>query len=223
MSSGLIRTDDALRAAAVDGPAGCCAFLGDAGIGKSTLAAAFVRRGWSLVCDDYLQFGLSQDEITIVSGHGNLRLWPDSIAAAFNDGRPLQSVQDCRKKRVQVTGMDPIYPVRLSRVYLLTSPEKTLDTRIEIDAAPAGEALVELVRHAFCLDVCDRQMLERQFSRLQRLVEYVPICRLTYPRDFAHLQAVAVAITDDLRSGAKANMHARPGVLNGDRIQRCFN
>ena len=201
--SGLIRTDDALRAAAVDGPAGCCAFLGDAGIGKSTLAASFVRRGWSLVCDDYLQFSLSQDEITIVSGFGGLRLWPDSIAAAFNDGSQLQSMQDGGKKRVQVTGLDPIYPVRLSRIYLLTPPGKTVDTRIKIDDAPAGEALVELVRHAFSLDVCDQQILQRQFRSLQRLVECVPICRLTYPRDLSHLQAVAGAITDDLRSGRR--------------------
>jgi hypothetical protein len=66
-------------------------------------------------------------------------------------------------------------------------------------------------------------MLERQFSRLQRLVECVPICRLTYPRDFSHLEAVAGAITDDLRSGGKANVQARPGVLNSDRTTRCIN
>lgn len=204
VSSGLIRTYDALRAAAVDGPAGCCAFLGDAGIGKSTLAAAFVRRGWSLVCDDFLQFDLCQDEIHIVSGYGSLRLWPDSIAAAFNDGSQLQSLQDGRKKRVQVTGLDPIYPVRLSRIYLLTPPGKTVDTQIKIDAAPAGQALVELVRHAFSPDVCNHQMLKRQFRRLQRLVQCVPICRLTYPRNLSHLQAVAGAITDDLRTGCVA-------------------
>jgi hypothetical protein len=195
---------DGLRASAVHGPAGCCAFLGDAGMGKSTLAAAFVRRGWSLVCDDYLQFGLCEDEITIVSGHGSLRLWPDSIAAAFNDGNQLQSLQDGRKKRVQVTGLDPIYPVRLSRIYLLTPSGKTVDTRIKIGAAPSSQALVELVRHAFSLDVCDRQMLERQFCRLQRLVECVPICRLTYPRNLSYLQAVASAIIDDLRTGGVA-------------------
>jgi hypothetical protein len=193
---------DALHATAVDGPEGCCAFLGNAGIGKSTLAAAFVRRGWTLVCDDCLHFDPGEDGINVVPGYGGLRLWPDSIEAAFNDGGFLRSVHDGRKKRVQVAGMDPMHPVKLSRVYLLTRSEETGDTRIRIQAAPAREAFVELVRHAFRLDVGDRKMLARQFRSLQRLVEHVPICRLTYPRDFTHLQAVAGAIADDLRSGA---------------------
>jgi hypothetical protein len=192
---------DALHATAVDGPDGCCAFLGDAGFGKSTLAAAFVRRAWTLVCDDCLQFQPREDGIGVVPGYGGLRLWPDSIEAAFNDGSFLRSVQDGRKKRVQVAGMDPMHPVRLNRVYLLNRSEETDDTRIRIQAAPAREAFIELVRHAFRLDVGDRKMLARQFRSLQRLVEHVPICRLTYPRDFAHLQAVAGAIADDLRSG----------------------
>jgi hypothetical protein len=192
---------DALHATAVDGPDGCCAFLGNAGIGKSTLAAAFVRRGWTLVCDDCLHFDPCEDGINVVPGYGGLRLWPDSIESAFNDGSFLRSVHDGRKKRVQVAGMDPMHPVKLSRVYLLTRSQETGDTRIRIQAAPAREAFIELVRHAFRLDVGDRKMLTRQFRSLQRLVEHVPICRLTYPRDFAHLQAVAGAIADDLRSG----------------------
>jgi hypothetical protein len=185
----------------VDGPDGCCAFLGNAGFGKSTLAAAFVRRGWTLVCDDCLHVDPGEDGINVVPGYGGLRLWPDSIEAAFNDGSRLRTVQDGRKRRVQVAGMDPMHPVKLSRVYLLTRSEETGDTRIRIQVAPAREAFIELVRHAFRLDVGDRKMLARQFRSLQRLVEHVPICRLTYPRDFAHLQAVAGAIADDLRSG----------------------
>lgn len=196
-----LKGHDALHATAVAGPDGCCAFLGDAGIGKSTLAAVLVHRGWTLVCDDCLHFDPREDGIIVVPGDGNLQLWPDSIEAAFNDGSRLRSVQDGRKKRVQVSDMEPVHPVSLSRAYLLTRPDHSEDTRIRIDVAPDREALMELVRYAVRLDIGDRQLLLRRFRHLQRVVECVPICRLTYPRNLAHLQVVAAAIADDLRSG----------------------
>jgi hypothetical protein len=196
-----LKGHDALHATAVDGPAGCCAFLGNSGTGKSTLAAAFVRRGWQLVCDDCLHFDVAADGVTIVPGYGGLRLWPDSIEAAFNNGSLLRTVQDRRKKRVEVAGMSSIGPVTLRRMYLVTGTQES-DTRIRIEAVSPRDAFIELVRHAFRLDIGDRTMLARQFRSLQRLVERVSICRLIYPRNFDHLQLVAAAIADDLKNGA---------------------
>jgi hypothetical protein len=197
-----LKGHDALHATAVDGPAGCCAFLGNSGIGKSTLAAAFVRRGWQLVCDDCLHFDVGADGVTIVPGYGGLRLWPDSIEATFNNGSLLRTVHDRRKKRVEVAGMSSMRPARLGRVYLVTGTQESGDTRIRIEAVSPRDAFMELVRHAFRLDIGDRTMLARQFHRLQRLVERVSVCRLIYPRTFDHLQLVAAAIVDNLKNGA---------------------
>jgi hypothetical protein len=196
-----LKGHDALHATAVDGPAGCCAFLGSSGIGKSTLAAALVRRGWQLVCDDCLHFDVGADGVTVVPGYGALRLWPDSIEAAFNNGSLLQTVQDRRKKRVEIAGMKSTYPVTLRRVYLLTGIQDPDDTRIRIESVPRRDAFIQLVRHAFRLDTGDRTMLARQFRSLQRLVKRVSICRLIYPRNFDHLQLLAAAIADDLKNG----------------------
>ena len=104
------------------------------------------------------------------------------------------------KKRVQVAGWTRCLPEAQPGVPIdqVRGNGRQAD---RIQAAPAREAFIELVRHAFRLDVHDRKMLSRQFRSLQRLVEHVPICRLTYPRDFTHLHAVAGAIADDLRSG----------------------
>jgi hypothetical protein len=198
-----LKGHDALHATAVNGPAGCCAFLGNSGIGKSTLAAALVRRGWQLVCDDCLHFDVVADGVTVVPGYAGLRLWPDSIEAAFNNGSLLRTVQDRRKKRVEVAGMSSMCPVTLRRVYLVSGPLESDDTRIRIEAVSPRDAFIELVRHAFRLDIGDRTMLARQFQRLQRLVERVSICRLIYPRNFDHLQLVAAAIADDLKNGAE--------------------
>jgi hypothetical protein len=204
-----LKGHDALHATAVDGPDGCCAFLGNSGVGKSTLAAAFVRRGWQLVCDDCLHFDVGKEGVTVVPGYGGLRLWPDSIEAAFNNGSLLRTVQDRRKRRVQVSGMSPTLPVRLRRMYVVTGTQASDDTRIRIDAVSPRDAFIELVRHAFRLDVGDRTMLARQFRSLQRLVESVSICRLIYPRNFDHLQPVAGVISDDLKNGAVFPLRTR--------------
>jgi hypothetical protein len=179
-----------------------------------------VRRGWTLVCDDYLEFDPQQEGITIIPGSRDLWLWPDSIAAAFNDGVRLQSVQDGRKKRVQLAGMEPVHPIRLGCVYLLTPPEHTSDARIRIDAAPASEAFYEVVRQAFRLDEADRKLLAHQFGYVKWLVESLPIWRLSYPRDFTIVQAVAGAVNDHLQSSALASFpsHVSPGPQHPPRV-----
>ena len=157
-----------------------------------------------LVCDDLLEFDSERETIHIVPGCGDIQLWPDSIEAAFNDGGVLRSVQDGRKRRVQVAGMDSVQPVELNCVYLLTRPQHESDMRIRIEEVPASEAFVHLVRNAVRLESADRHWSLHQLRHLQRLVETVSICRLIYPRDFGYLQAVAGAISDNLRSGTLA-------------------
>jgi hypothetical protein len=55
---------ESLHATAVAAPAGAIAFLGDAGTGKSTLAASFQLTGFESFCDDCLVLRAERSRIT---------------------------------------------------------------------------------------------------------------------------------------------------------------
>ena len=68
----------------IDGQA--IAFVGDKGMGKSTMAAAFRARGYSLVADDLVAIDISGDVPMAYPGFPQLKLFPGS--AALLDPRP---------------------------------------------------------------------------------------------------------------------------------------
>jgi hypothetical protein len=69
-----------------------------------------------------------------------------------------------------------------------------LTTGIYITPVRKSEALIELVKHSFLLDVQARLSLSDHFEQLSRLVAGVPCYRLDYPRRFEALPAVRAAI-----------------------------
>ena len=194
-----LRGHHAVHATAVCGPIGCCAFVGDAGLGKSTLAAAFLRRGWMLVCDDCLRIDAGHEGMLAVPGYAGLRLWPDATAALFDeiDGSP-PAMHDNSKRRVSAGVKLPAHAVPLRCLYILVGASGGREASIRIEASAPRDAFIDLVRHAFRLDLGDGTMLARQFRFLERIVQDTPIRRLTYSREFVHLPAVTDAIVCDL-------------------------
>src|SRR4249919_3720578 len=62
--------------------------LGDSGMGKSTLAAAFGQSGADVLSDDGVLITLSQGEthtVHAVPCYAGLRLWPDSLDSVMSD------------------------------------------------------------------------------------------------------------------------------------------
>ncbi|SFS54830.1 aldolase [Paenibacillus sp. BC26] len=56
------------------------AFVGDSGAGKSTLAAAFLKRGYTLLTDDVIAVTFNRDRIPVViPSYPQQKLWQESI------------------------------------------------------------------------------------------------------------------------------------------------
>jgi hypothetical protein len=55
-----------------------------------------------------------------------------------------------------------------------------------------------LVQNTQILDPTNPAMLKQSFDRIGRLLEKVPVRRLTYPRDYSKIQAVREAVLRDL-------------------------
>jgi len=196
-----------LHGSAVCGPSGAIAFVGATGTGKSTLTASFLNHGFPLLTDDCLLLEEDAGQLLVIPSYPGLRLWDDTISATLNHVKPAQSrvAHYTWKKRVGARNSEfpfCVKPVPLKRIYILANPKETKYTKkTSIDPISPRDAIVELVKYAFKLDISDRKMLRREFECFARIVRLRPLYHLSVPRGLSRLSAVREAILDDLQSG----------------------
>ena len=188
-----------LHASACATQQGVMAFLGTTGMGKSTLAASFGLRGYPVLTDDCLLVERRGDRAWSVPSYGGLRLWPESVEALFDeqpDLRPMAHYTD--KRRVLFRQAPAEHPFWLRAVYVLAEPESEQMRDVVIIPLSAREALFEIVKHTFQLDVTDLARLSQAFKRHEWLVKSVPFFRLSYPRDHDMLPVVNADVLNHL-------------------------
>jgi len=189
-----------LHASAIEVDDHAVAFLGLSGRGKSTLAASFSTHSYRFLTDDGLQLEKSGDVYLAQPSHPSIRLWDDSRQAVVPDSaKDAPPVDYTPKARVladkEVAFCDMARP--LPCVYFLG--EGKSDT---VTIAPIGgrDAMIELVRHTFLLDIEERDMLMHHFGQLTELVKALKFFRLDYPRRYDYLETVREAIVQHVHS-----------------------
>jgi hypothetical protein len=189
-----------LHASACMTPEGVMAFMGTTGTGKSTLAASFGLRGLPVLTDDCLSIEKQDDEILCVPSYAGVRLWPESVAALFDQEPELQPLAHYTDKKRLFFSQDTAgTPPLLKAAYVLTKPDEgQSDNSISITPLSSSVALLEAVKHTFQLDVTDRAKLGQAFKRYEWLVQSVPFFRLSYPRDHTLLPEVNMAVLNHL-------------------------
>ncbi|NOT56172.1 MAG: hypothetical protein HOP18_16350 [Deltaproteobacteria bacterium] len=200
-----LRGQDALHATAVATPHGVCAFTGETGTGKSTLAASFAQAGYLVVSDDCLVIEERDGRLLAVPAYPGVRLWDDSRAALVSADEVLSPMAHYTDKHRIVwpahASAFPTQALPLHRIYLLT--RETGETSFtecvpRIDPCSLRQAFMALLEQTFRLDVTDSAMLVRQMHWLERLVSFVPVRRLVFPTALSALPAVREAILNDL-------------------------
>jgi hypothetical protein len=183
-----------LHASAVEIGNVAVAFLGVSGRGKSTLAASFSTSGYRFLTDDGLQLEKGENGYVIQPSHPSIRLWDDSRQALIPDTpHAAPPVDYTPKARVladnEVAFCDVARP--LPCIYFLGDGK--VDT---VTIAPIGgrDAMVELVRHSFLLDIKEREMLRHHFGELAELAKKPMFFRLDYPRQYEMLPQVRDAV-----------------------------
>lgn len=180
------------HASAVDLEGRGVAFMGASGRGKSTLAAAFASDGAPFMTDDGLVVDEQGSEACILPSHPWLRLWEDSrMALRVHDSTAEAS--EAPKRRLLASEALPhaARPLALHRVYVLGEGKARSPT---IESLAPGDALIELVRHSFLIDVEAEELLSAHFSGLARIARRPIFYRLDYPRRFDGLTAVRQAV-----------------------------
>jgi hypothetical protein len=189
-----------LHGSAVSTSEGAIAFVGPASSGKSTLASGFSADGMAVLTDDCLLLQEVGGRLAALPSYPGVRLWPETADAMFGEGKPLAEVAHYTEKR-RLDGDAGIAfctrPAVLRRVYFLTPPgEAEQAAEVRIEPLSSRDAVVELVKYTYLIDVTDRQRLRQEFERLSRVAVQPLFYRLAFPHDFSRLAEVRQAILD---------------------------
>jgi hypothetical protein len=179
-----------LHASAVEINNFAVAFLGVSGRGKSTLAASFSTSGCRFLTDDGLQLEKGPGGYLIQPSHPSIRLWDDSRQALIPESAQAAPPVDFTPKSRfladdEVAYCDVARPLRC--VYFLG--EGNTDS-VSIEPVSGRDAMIELIRHSFLLDIEAREMLMHHFGQISELARIPMFFRLDYPRRYEWLPHV---------------------------------
>jgi hypothetical protein len=174
-------------------------FLGKAGQGKTTLAAAFVAAGHKVLTDDLLVVREIENGVSGYPGPSRIKLFPDQAAdlLGVNEGVPMNTltpklVIPLAAHQFQSTA------VPICALYVLETSTSTAGPGARISRLHPRRALIELVTHTFNRVIVAPDRLRRQFDGAARLAARVPVKRLRYSRNLADLARVRDAVLADI-------------------------
>jgi hypothetical protein len=169
-----------LHASAVAFNDSSVAFVGAAGSGKSTTAAAFAKQGYGVISDDIVALDDREGMFRAVPAYPHLCLWPDSVEALFGSAEALpRFIPEWEKRRMPLGDQGTRFESRLLRlgaIYLLEERSSEGTPRVE-NVRPQA-ALLSLVAETYANKTLDRNMRASEFEVLARLVNSVPVRRV---------------------------------------------
>ena len=166
-------------------------FLGASGRGKSTLAASFAAAGHAFLSDDLAVIAPQDETYVLFPSHPVIRLWDDSEGAVLGHDRRADEGAVPRKQLLAAAAGFRYHdrPLPLRALFLLDDGAAP-----EIRPITRQQAMIELTRVSFLLDVEDRALLKRQFEACAALASAVPVLHLVYPRDYHGLGRLREAV-----------------------------
>lgn len=174
--------------------------LGDCGFGKSTLAAAFVARGYGLLSDDLLVADVEKDKVFACPGFARLKLFPEVADVLLGSSFHGTELVPVTSKRLIDVGSNTAALVRvpLEAIYVLGDPAQDgAGDPITIRPLCGRAALVQLIKNTYNDVITDKNRLASQFAHAAELAKRVPIRSLRYPRSLDKLGQVCEAILAD--------------------------
>ena len=183
--------------------------FGPAGAGKSTTAAAFALKRYSVLSDDVAVLADLGDRFLVQPGYPRINLWPDSVRTLFGSEDALPRITPTWEKRYmtldQNGGQFQSSPLPLGAIYILGEREAELTAPV-IEEVVGSEAIMTLVSNTYVNYLLDRDMRAREFDVLSRLLAGVPVRRVRPTADTSKIFALCESIAAD------AMQVARPGV-----------
>jgi hypothetical protein len=186
------RGHELLHASAVAMPRGAVAFCGSSGVGKSTLAYGFGRRGHPPIADDALLFE---------PAGGTVRVFPLPFMLQLS-GEPALS----RRRRKAPVDIDPQIveggpgdaSLQLAALFVLEPSMEGDPATPEIVALRNASAFPVLLYHAHCFSFRDERRVRLMADRYLQLAASVPTFRVRFRRDIDQLPELLDAVEREL-------------------------
>jgi hypothetical protein len=185
----------ALHAGAVEIGGKLALFLGESGMGKSTLVASLYQAGAHLLNDDALVIDQVGHGFTGEPIYKGLRLLPDSLASLFpqqTETSPVAHYTSKQRLNVTLEAKDESSPKPVGVMFFLAPA--TDGQTISLRRMSAAEACMGIITNSFSLDPTDQQLAKQKLQQAAALANGVPAFELSYPRDYAMLPQVHAQI-----------------------------
>lgn len=129
-------------------------FSGPSGIGKSTLAAGFHRRGYAFLSDDVCTITTANGHPAVIPGFPRLKLWADVLKKLNTDKDELKSVRWGKDLQKYFLPVDCIQdnPVPIKAVFVMGT---TNTDKMEIAALKGAEKINPLIDNTYRLRFLD--------------------------------------------------------------------
>jgi hypothetical protein len=193
-----LRGRTCLHASAIAFRGKALVFVGAAEAGKSTLAAAFARKGYGVLTDDILGLDRDPTDISATPGLPRIGLWPPSVENLWGDADALpRQAPPWDKRYVDLVdqGLFQDAPLPIGAVYLLD--EREPNARLRIEPLAGTEAMLALIANKYVTRISEREQNRRDFVLLSELAASVPVRRITRRDALTDLHATCEAILTD--------------------------
>jgi hypothetical protein len=180
------------------------AFLGPAGAGKSTTAAAFSNIGYSVLAEDVMTLDDRYDHFLVRPAYPCIRLWPASVRALYGTEDYLPKLTPNWDKCYLDLTVQPEQfqrrPLRLTAIYYLDERREDPGAPF-IEAVDQSEGLMLLVANTYSSKLMDKAMRATEFELLTRVLSNVPLRRISPHKDAARIPELCDVVLTDFSRG----------------------
>jgi len=169
-------------------------FAGPSHTGKSSLSAAFHRRGHRLITEDVCALDQRNDEIFVRPGYAGIRLYPETLDLLYGSGAVTEAMQVDQKYLHRLDAI-PAAPCPVRALYLLVPRNPDL-VRPRATLIDKQSALLALSGQFYLHRFGPKAWLARDFPRLGELVRRIPVYLLERPDSLSCLDATVDLILE---------------------------
>lgn len=177
----------------------CIAFLGRSGIGKSTLAAAFVKRGYRLLTDDVCTIKTFPDgRAMVLPGFPHVKLMKDAAHKLGEDTSKLRRVRKEEEKYIlPVADNHHDVPAPLKRVYILNIHNELGFKFLKLDNIDSIKALQNHTYRKGMLKKIGET--SRRFKLCGKIAGHATVKRILRPANKFMLDELVDLLEEDFR------------------------